>query len=174
MSLHFSMHDKDMLEHTNARCHLCTFQSICRQLCNTCVNNAFLSPSPGFQLGQQHCTDRPLPTHTRALLQSNSCNHARLVWTAFLLVYKHKPHNNIEYAHAMILVSTLVCQVSRGERDGEIVGHWCNLLGLKIGKVTQVEYDTKYHKWCTRTESRMVSACALKDVHSELCLLDCG
>lgn len=42
-------------------------------------------------------------------------------------MYKHTPHNNIEHAHAKILVSALEHQMSRGEHNGEIVGHWCNL-----------------------------------------------
>ena len=33
MYLHFSMHEEDILEHINGKCHLCTILSTCRPLC---------------------------------------------------------------------------------------------------------------------------------------------
>ena len=34
MCLYFSMHEEDILEHTNVKCHLCTLQLTCRPWCN--------------------------------------------------------------------------------------------------------------------------------------------
>jgi hypothetical protein len=39
----------------------------------------------------------------------------------------HAPHNTIEHAHAKILVSTLECQVSRGDTYYEIINRQCIL-----------------------------------------------
>jgi hypothetical protein len=34
MCLHSSLHEESILEHTNAKCHLCMFSSSCKLLCN--------------------------------------------------------------------------------------------------------------------------------------------
>ena len=34
MCIHFSMQEKNILKHANAKCHLCILQSTCRPLCN--------------------------------------------------------------------------------------------------------------------------------------------
>ena len=34
--------------------------------------------------------------------------------------------STIEHTHAKILVSTLDCQVSRGDTNDEVVDQWCN------------------------------------------------
>ena len=38
MCLHFSMQEEDTLEHTSVKCHLCTFWSTCRSLCNISIH----------------------------------------------------------------------------------------------------------------------------------------
>ena len=34
MCLQFNMHEEDIVDHTNGKCHLCALQSTCRPLCN--------------------------------------------------------------------------------------------------------------------------------------------
>ena len=36
--LQFNMQGDDIIEHTNGKCHLCTFQSTCRPLCNIVIH----------------------------------------------------------------------------------------------------------------------------------------
>jgi hypothetical protein len=42
MCLHLSMQEEDILEHTNAKCHVYTLWSTCRLLCNIGIHHITL------------------------------------------------------------------------------------------------------------------------------------
>ena len=42
MRLHFNVPEENIFEHTNGKCYLCTLQSTCRLLCNTCMYLIFI------------------------------------------------------------------------------------------------------------------------------------